>query len=189
MVYSRDSVPCKSEFLRRTTYYWRWKWMSYPHTFLYYSVSMSWTMRNSWRTIFRTSYRQQIMVGQCPSLVSMDTFTSLGIRNQYFYQVGNCHAASSLQASYLIVQSYETCTTEPSWSSYSTTVGNNYQGVWNLSKFQRSSTTLSILATAIRYCFKREVALDVMCIEKRQCYMLLTSRQNSDPRLSCPIRP
>ncbi len=75
--------------------------------------------------------------------------TSL-VRDTYAFQV------ACLEASYArkIVRSHETCTTEPSWRSHSTTVGKDYQGVWDMSKFQCSSTTLSSLATASRHCFQ-----------------------------------
>ncbi len=53
--------------------------MSCPQTFHYYSVSMSWTVKNSWQITFRTSHSQHIMVGQCLLLVSIDTWNSKSI--------------------------------------------------------------------------------------------------------------
>ncbi len=71
MVYSLHSVPSKSEFQHWIARSWRSTWMSYPHTFHCYSVSIFWTVSNSLRTTFSTSCKLHIMVGQCPSLVSM----------------------------------------------------------------------------------------------------------------------
>ena len=68
----------------RITRSWRSKCISCPQTFRYYSVSMSWTMRNSCRIMFKTSYRKHNIVGQCPSLVSTDNSSSHGIRNQSY---------------------------------------------------------------------------------------------------------
>ncbi len=132
------------------------EWMSYPEMYRYFSVSIYWKTRDSWRTMFRTSYKLQIVVCQCLSLVSMGTSISHGIRNHYYSPSRKLSSASSVQAYSIwkIVQSYEKCTTESSWRGNSTTVVKDYQGVWDLPKIQRSSTTLWSLATAIWFCFQ-----------------------------------
>ncbi len=86
--------------------------MLYLQTFCCISVSISCTRKYSWRTLFRRSYRLQISVGLCPSLVSSDTPTSGGLRNQSCLSSRENQAASSLQASYVleIVRTYETYT-------------------------------------------------------------------------------
>ncbi len=153
MVYSRHSVPCKSEFLRLITRFWRSEWMSYPQTFRCYSISMSWTMRNSQRTMFRTSFRQYVMGRQCLSAISTDTSTSRGIWNQSHLssrKLSGCIVISSILHPGN-VRSYEMSATEPSWRSHLSTIGKDYQSVWDFSNLQRSSTTLSSFATAIWY--------------------------------------
>ncbi len=58
--------------------------MSYRQPFCYYSISMSSTMRDSFQTMFWTSCKQHIMLSTFPSLVSTDTSTFHGIRNQSY---------------------------------------------------------------------------------------------------------
>ncbi len=83
-MYSLQSVPCKSEFSRRITSSWGSKWMSYRQPFCYYSISMTSTMRDSLQTMIWTSCKQHIMLSQFPSLVSTDTSSLHGIRNQSY---------------------------------------------------------------------------------------------------------
>ena len=105
-------------------------------------------MTNCWRTKFKTSYREHIMVGQCPLFVSMDNQSYLPSR-----KLSGCIITSSVLPSENCTKLWN-FTIEPSWWSHSITVKTDYQSVWNLSKVQRSSTTLSSLPTAIQCCFQ-----------------------------------
>ncbi len=73
--------------------------------FRYYSGSMSCTIRKSWGTTIKTSYRQQVVFGQCPSFVSTDTSTSLQIRSQS-YLLSRKLSSSIVTSSILRLGSY-----------------------------------------------------------------------------------
>ncbi len=161
MVYSIHSVPCESELLPRIIRSWKPKWMLCLQTFHYYSFLTSWAMRNSWRTTFRTSYRQNIVVGQCSSLVSIDTFISVGIRNQSYLpsrKLSNCIVTSSIRrprnyAKLWNVQDRTKLTKEldKSWK--------NCQRVWNLPNFIAPPQRFQVSLPPSDIVFNREMAL------------------------------
>ncbi len=143
--------------------------MSNRRIFRYYTVSTFWTIRNSWRATFWTSWKLDNIISQSLSLVSTNTFTSSRIQRRSDLWCLRL-SVSSVTSSKLCLKNCGKLWNVHSENKFMKPLENSW-------KITQSRGRLSTYSALFHNAFNREVAINLIYI-KKLCHTLLISKQD-----------